>query len=530
MARRALWIAAALALGLMIVYAVDLFREDPSLLNSPQKRPQQSQPSRIPTPSKVLSITLNGVKDRELELGAIANYLRDIGVDAQVRTWEEYDPMVAEARAGHLDAYATDWGSATFTPVDLAIPKLRTNDRGNFSRYTSPEVDALLDIAASVTDDTAANNAYFRVQDILFRDAPWIFGYYRDGVEAASVRVKNWRPSSDNRINLHKVELDGSDAIVVALRSDRIQSLDPADYRDRETETVVRNVFDGLVTRSPDGIVVPELAQSWTIPDPRTYIFQLRRGVKFHNGDMLTADDVVFTFNRILDPKGIEGRQSPRVGLLGPLEKVERLDDYHVKMTLSVEYSAFLQLLVHTQIIPRRYYEKTGFEAFGRAPVGTGPFKFVSGQLDEEMVMERFNDYWDGSPPIKKAVFRMLRKPAARIAALKAGEAHIINEVPPDSVEGLRQDPAIQVQVAQGTRMYQVELNNTRIDDPRVRQALNYALNLNVILQDLYKGYAHRVSTAFLPNGFGYNPGLAPYIYNPDRARDLLQQAGYSVR
>jgi len=127
-------------------------------------------------------------------------------------------------------------------------------------------------------------------------------------------------------------------------------------------------------------------------------------------------------------------------------------------------------------------------------------------------------------------VFRMMPEPVTRIAALKAGEVHIIQEVPPDQVEQLQGDPGIQVKVTQGTRLYMIELNNQKLADPRVRQALNYAVDWDAILKELYRGHAHRVATALLPSGFGYNPDLKPYPYDPDKARELLRQAGYAVK
>ncbi|MEW6045864.1 MAG: ABC transporter substrate-binding protein [Bacillota bacterium] len=493
--------------------------------------------SAAPAGDRVLHIVLDGAKSREAELQAVAAYLRQVGIDAQVRVWE-YQTLVAEAQKGTRDAYATDWGSATFFPVDLAIPKLKTDDRGNFSFYSNPEVDRLFEIASTTTDAAESKAAYLKAQEIIYQDAPWIFGYYRDTIEAASARVMNWRPSVDNRTNLHDVWIQGGDTLVVAMRADRIVTFDPADYRDRDTETVLRNMFDGLVTRTPDGEVVPEIAESWEQPDPTTYVFKLRRGIRFHNGEALTADDVVFTFERILSPTGLDGRPSPRRGLLGPLSKVEKLDDYTVKMVLDNPFPAFLQLLVHTQIVPKDYMTDVGTAGFVRHPVGAGPFKFERGRLDGDIVLERFDGYYGGSPDLppvepprlSRAVFRMMPEPGSRVAALLAGEVHIIHEVPPDLVARLERTGGVQVKVAPGTRLYEIELNTQRFSDPRVRQALNYAIDWEAILKGLYGPYAHRVATAFLPSGFGYHEGLKPYPYDPDRARALLREAGYVVR
>ena len=232
------------------------------------------------------------------------------------------------------------------------------------------------------------------------------------------------------------------------------------------------------------------------------------------NGWVMKADDVVFTFNRVLAKDGVDGKQSPRVGLVGPL----------------TPSPVFLQLLVHTQIIPQKYYTQVGFNGFGEKPVGAGPFKFVSGTLNSQVVLERFDGYWNGAPPLKKVIFRMMPEPLTRIAALKAGEVQIIQEVPADSIAGLKSDSKVQVQVAEGTRLYEIEFNVNKINDARVRQAINYAVNWDEILKELYLGYARRVSTAMLPTGFGYNTGLKPYSYDPARAKQLLKEAGYATK
>ncbi len=220
------------------------------------------------------------------------------------------------------------------------------------------------------------------------------------------------------------------------------------------------------------------------------------------------------------------------------MERVEALDDYTVRMTLRDPSPVFLQLLVHTQIVPKDYLTRVGLAGFVQHPVGAGPFKFVQGRLDGDIVLERFDDYYGGSPelppvgpaPLRRVVFRMMPEPGTRIAALLAGEVHIIHEVPPDAVAQLERARGVQVQVAPGTRLYAIELNNRRLTDPRVRQALNYAIDWETILRELYRGYAHRVATALLPSGFGYDETLQPYPYDPDRARELLREAGYVVR
>lgn len=329
---------------------------------------------------------------------------------------------------------------------------------------------------------------------------------------------------------------DDGGTIVIALNKGSIFTLDPADYRDRETETVIRNIFDGLVTRTHDGKVVPEIAESWEAISPTVWEFKIRKGVTFHNGDPLTAGDVKFTFDRIVKEGGLEGRTSPRKGLMGPVKEIEKIDDYTVRFILENPFPVILQALVHQQIIPEKYYREVGIEGFLKKPVGAGPFKFVSGKLDEQIVLERYDGYYGGSPDIppvgppslKRVIFRMIPETSTAIAALKKGEVHIIQMIPPDMIEELKKDSDIQVKEAEGTRVYMLEINNKMppFDNPKVRQALNHAVDMDQIVREIYRGYGTRLPGPMLPYAFGAHQGLKPYEYNPEKAKKLLEEAG----
>ncbi|NLG78500.1 MAG: peptide ABC transporter substrate-binding protein [Firmicutes bacterium] len=493
----------------------------------------------IQAAGKTLAVVIDAEANRADEAEAIAADLRAIGVQADVRVWE-WSALKDSALKGERQMYLTDWGSAYFDPFDLAVPKLRTKDRGNYSHYSNPAFDRVVDTALTTIDPEVRRKAYYEAQSILYEDAPWIFGYYLSETEAARAEVQKWQPAMDSRINLHDVGLMRGDTIVVGMKTDKAVSLDPAMHRERDTETVLRNMFDGLVTRTWDGKVVPEIAESWTTPSDNVYVFKIRKGIKFHNGEALDADDVVFSFERVLKEGAIGGRSSPRKGLLGPLEKVEKVDQYTVKFTLANPFPVFLQGLVHIQVVPKDYIEKVGDEEFARKPVGCGPFKFVGGRLDDQIVMERFDEYYGGSPDlppvgparVKRAIFRMMPDPTVRIAALKAGEVQIVQQVPPDLAASLKKDRNVQVKSVEGTRVYCVELNCAKppFDDVRVRRAMNYAINWDRILETIYGGTARRLATAFLPSGFGFNPDLKPYPYDPEKAKALLREAGYSVK
>ena len=160
--------------------------------------------------------------------------------------------------------------------------------------------------------------------------------------------------------------------------------------------------------------------------------------------------------------------------------------------------------------------------------------------MDDKIVMERFDDYYGGSreippvgvAPVKRAIFRMMPEATVRVAALKAGEVHIIQQLPPDLAKTLSADTNIQVKSVDGTRVYCAELNCAKppFNDVRVRQAMNYAVDWDAILKSIYGGNAVRLACAFLPSGFGFDPNLKPYPYDPEKAKALLREAGYSVK
>ena len=480
--------------------------------------------------AKSLSFVLDTTANRATEAQAIVAQLGQAGINGEVRVWQP-SVLLAQIQAGQRVAYTTDWGSAFFDPFDLAVPKYMTRARGNFSFYSNPAVDRDMVTASTTTNDALRKAAYVDAQHTLYRDAPWVFGYVLQNIEAQSTTVDGWAPAADNSESVYPVSLRNGDALVIAMRTDSIGTFDPAIPPSRDTETVLRNIYDALVAHTLDGKVVPQLATSWREVGPAVYDFTLRTGVKFQNGDPLTVDDVVYTFQRVLTPGAISGQSSPRKDLLGPLMRVQKLDDAHVRFVYRAAFPEvlLLQALVHFQVVPQKYVQQVGEAGFVAKPIGSGPFRYARGAVNSEIVLERNDAYWAGPAKLRQVIFRMMPEPSTRIAALLSGEVQIIQEVPPDLVDRLKASPNVQVKTAEGTRSYQIELNNKTepFSDPRLREALNYAIDWTPILRDIYHGYAQRLATGFLPSGFGYDPSLKPYPYDPAKARSLLKQAGY---
>ncbi|MGE5484902.1 MAG: ABC transporter substrate-binding protein [Ignavibacteriales bacterium] len=508
---------------------------------SPQKSEKPAQPAQQPQaqPEKVLSFTIDCENTEKEVSEAIAQQLKNVGIEAQVRVWGDWSVLKKALLAGEREAHFTYWGNSTLDPFDILNPKYLADGTSNYSRYINQELIECINKGATELTSEGRIAAYKKAQEIIARDIPVIYAYAPKNIEACAQTVKNWRPSTDDRMNLHDVEVEGADTITAAIR-ESIPTLDPADHRSRVSETVIRNIFDGLVTRTPDGKVVPEIAESWTNPSPTVWEFTLRKGVTFHDGSPLTSEDVKFTFERILNDGGMgNGKTSPRKSMLGPLQTVEAPDKYTVRFTLKEPWPILPQMFVHQQIVPKAYVSKVGSKTFAEKPVGAGPFKLISCKGDERVVLERYSDYYGGAPDItpvgpaklKRVIFEIMPEVSTRVAALEAGKAHIIQAVPPSLVKNLESNPKVSVKYANGTNAYMMNLNVSKppFNDLKVRQAVAHAIDWDTIISKLLGGNAVRMPGPLLPHGFACDPSIKGLPYDVAKAKALLNEAGYKA-
>lgn len=317
-----------------------------------------------------------------------------------------------------------------------------------------------------------------------------------------------------------------------------IPTLDPAMHRERTAESVLRNMFDGLVTRDPQMRLVPEIAESWWAVDALTWEFKIRRGIRFHNGDPLTADDAAFTIWRTITPEAIAGRSSPRRGLLGSVIEATAVHPHLLQIKTAKPYPILPKMLAFHEIVPKAYIERVGDEEFASQPVGAGPFRFVQYVPGERVVMERFAEYYGGAPAIPepsaaqipRLVFLPIPEVATRLAALLAGEADIAEKVPPHAAELVQQDADTRLSACTGTRTFFIGLNCTRppFHDSRVRKAFSFGLDIAKLVERILGGYVTVLAGPLVPAAFGFDAELTPRPYDPQRARALLREAGLS--
>ena len=314
-------------------------------------------------------------------------------------------------------------------------------------------------------------------------------------------------------------------------------TLDPANHRKRETQTILRNMYDGVLTRDAKMQVVPELAESFKQIDATTYEFKLRRGVKFHNGDAMTAEDIKFTFDRLTKDGAMGGQTSPRKSLLGPLKDVVVVDPYTVRFVLSEAWPILPAMLPFQEVVSKKFVEANGSEALATKVNGTGPFKLVDWRKGDAVIMERFNDYYGGAaaiPPVGKAcvdrvIFKVIPENASRVAALLAGDVDIVNELPPHTVKQVEANANTKVMSVRGTRSFFIGMNTQvkPLADVRVRQALAHSIDKKLIIDRILGGHATAINGILSPDAFAFDAKLPEYKYDAERAKKLLADAGF---
>jgi peptide/nickel transport system substrate-binding protein len=305
-----------------------------------------------------------------------------------------------------------------------------------------------------------------------------------------------------------------------------IFTTDPLDNTDTTTHLVLSEMYDCLVQMGRSGKFEGNLAESWEYVNETTVRFHLRPGVRFHNGDPFTSDDVKFTFDHIYDP----AVKTPNAPLFEPVETVVPDGPMRVLVKTKRPYAALMSLMYLMWIIPAKYYRRVGQVGFVKAPVGTGPYRFRDWVKDVHVEMEAYPEYWRGAPEIQRYVYRPIPEDAARVGALQNNEVDLIRPLPVDQVAVVRTQPGLRIANRPGQMIY-CGLNTLTFGpfmDRRVRQAMNYGVNVDSIVRNLFLGFATRLNGPFFTVTPGYDPSLAPYSYDPNRARRLLAEAGYT--
>jgi peptide/nickel transport system substrate-binding protein len=311
--------------------------------------------------------------------------------------------------------------------------------------------------------------------------------------------------------------------VVVALENPPIH-LDPRLATDQSSARVFELILNGLVEKRPNGDLGPSLAESWEVlDDGLRYRFNLRSGVRFHDGRPFSADDVVWTFQTMLDGRVV----TPKTGAFARLAEVVKVEPLVVDFRMRAPYGAMLvNLTTYLGIIPAGSEPET----INRHPIGTGPFRFVD-QTPDRLVVEAHDDAWQGRPLLDRVVLKQVPDATVRELELRKGSTHlVVNGLAPDVIDALRRDPAFRVVVDPGSNWSYLGLNlrQAPLDDVRVRRALRLAIDRPRIVAALWQGLGVVGDTPMPPGHWAHHRALEPVAYDPEAARRLLAEAGYS--
>ena len=309
--------------------------------------------------------------------------------------------------------------------------------------------------------------------------------------------------------------------LVVGISQDLGDSLDPYQMTAAGTREVLFNVYEGLIKPDATGDYVPAVASDYTVSeDGLTYTFPLRDGVLFHNGDAVTAEDVLYSFETC----AATSNETDLIAALSAIEKIEADGDNQIVITLSEPSTAFLSYAAMVYIVPEGYSDQA------TSPVGTGPFKFVSRSAQESLVMEKFADYWGEAAYLDKVTFKIFEDANALMSALSAGSIDMVNHLTIDQVDTVKGGD---FKVLEGTMnlVQALYLNNgvEPFDNEKVRQAMCYAVNVDDILELTAAGYGAKLGSSIYPSFTKYfDESLVDYYdYDVEKAKSLLAEAGY---
>jgi oligopeptide transport system substrate-binding protein len=334
-------------------------------------------------------------------------------------------------------------------------------------------------------------------------------------------------------------------AIVVTYKDD-FATLDPAIGYDWQNWSVIKSVFDGLMDYEPGTTnLKPDLAESYEIsPDGTSFTFKLRAGVKFHNGREMTADDVKYSIERVVNPKtqspgggffgSIKGYEAVAGGTSETLEGITVVDPLTVKFDLSRPDATFLHVMAinFAHVVPKEEVDKHGAD-FGKNPVGTGAYKLTEWTLGQRLVFDRNADYWHkGLPYLDKITFEVGQEPVVALLRLQKGEVDVPGDgIPPAKFQEVMADPAQKERVVVGGQLHTgyITMNTTMppFDNVKVRQAVNMAINKERIVT-LINNRAVPANQPLPPSMPGYDKAYAGYAYDVDKAKALLAEAGFA--
>ena len=468
----------------------------------------------------------------------IAKQLEEVGIKLELRRLES-SVMYPKIENFEFQAYAlaTSQSPNPMGMVNSFHSSYCKPGIGSFWCHADPEVDELIDKVKTTTDKEILRKTLWKIQEKLAYESGFIPVYLTQSVKVIRAEWKNYTVMSGGLVEaydiwsmlyMYKSDKPEENVFKIAFPSD-ILTLNPFMTVDLRSIWVINLIYDPLVRLDKDLNVVPWLAVSWEVSeDGKVYTFKLRKDVKWHDGEPFTADDVVFTFT-----EGIKQETSRFLGLKDIVERVEKVDDYTVRFVLKYPYPFFLVDLAsgYYYIVPKHLVEGKDLKKWNNEnPVGTGPFKFVKRVEGEYIVLEKNHEFWiKGVPKITKVIVKVIPDAQSRFLAIKTGEVDTERyDTPITLVEQAKKDPSLKVVKAPGIWLVYIAFNTYNFFyDPKVFEAIHYAINRTGIIEKANGGYGYPLYTIL--NEYWHKDLAAPlkFEYNPEKAKKILEEAGW---
>jgi peptide/nickel transport system substrate-binding protein len=301
-------------------------------------------------------------------------------------------------------------------------------------------------------------------------------------------------------------------------------TMDPRLSKDTTSKRVSELVYDGLIRLSDKLVPEPALATKWENPDPTTWIFTLRKDVKFHDGEPFTAEDVKYTYDSLIDPNF----KAPYASTYEPIKSVEVISEDQVKFILK-QPSAPLLSFLDIGIVPKHIGEKND-TSLSSTPIGTGPYKMVKWDKNSKISFEANDSYWNGKPKTKKITYFVIPDNSTRVASLESGDIDLVHSpLSPQDIQRIKDNDKFDVKETQGLGFTYLNFNQKSpiLSDLKVRQAISYLVNKDVISKDIYQSMDKPGKSPLIPPSWAYDDSIAGFSYNPEKAKSLFKEAGW---
>ena len=364
----------------------------------------------------------------------------------------------------------------------------------------------------------------------LHDQAPWVYLNRQYSVYGVANRIE-WEARRDERIDGRAIEPTGGGDTVTITQSQMDSGLDPQDHRETPTDNIVLQAYEGLLTRDAEGTITTELASDYERIEPGRVRFTIREGPTFHNGDPLTPEDVAFSVNRIVNDD-VGGLVSPQSDQLAGVTGAQVVDGERAVDVMSdgINPIVFALFASYGDIMQKSWVQNNDGAYINTHMNGTGPFRLANYQEGVQVVYERAPDYWGEPASAAGLTIQAAGESSTRVNQLLGGEADLAVNVPPQDVNRVRNADSAAISPVPSTR---VVFNAMRYDlepfsSPEFRQAMNYAIDIESIVENVLSGFADATGQPTLEGFTGFNSNVEPYPQNVERAERLVEESGFA--